>query len=67
MFNIFAILYQKNKSIVNLYQKELLGCFCEHIKMGPFNTELIKLLSVIKLLSENKTPFKIAAFGLQDM
>ena len=27
--------HQKNKSIVNLYQKQLLGCFSEEIKMWP--------------------------------
>ena len=31
---------QKNKSIVNLYQKELLGCFSEDIKRWPSHNML---------------------------
>ena len=35
MFSVFSVFTQtyKNKSIVNLYQKELLGYFSEDIKM----------------------------------
>ena len=37
VFKAFSVFTQthKNKSIVNLYQKELLGCFSEDIKMWP--------------------------------
>ena len=37
MFSIFSVFTQtpKNKSIVNLYQKVLLGYFSEDIKMWP--------------------------------
>ena len=37
MFSVFSVFTQthKNKSIVNLYQKELLGNFSEDIKMWP--------------------------------
>ena len=36
-YNVFSVFTQthKNKSIVNLYQKELLGYFSEDIKMWP--------------------------------
>ena len=42
MFMIFSIFtqIQKNKSIVNLYQKELLGYFTEKIKMWLTHIEL---------------------------
>ena len=42
MFSDFTIFTQtqKNKSIVNLYQKEWLGCFSEDIKMWPFHNVL---------------------------
>ena len=37
MFIVFTVFTQtqKNKSIVHLYQKYLLGCFSEDIKMWP--------------------------------
>ena len=34
------ILHKKNESFVYLYQKELLGCFSEDIKMCPSNNVL---------------------------
>ena len=37
MFSVFSVFTQthKNKSIVNLHQKELLGYFSEDTKMWP--------------------------------
>ena len=37
MFSVFSVFTQthKNKSTVNLCQKQLLGCFSEDIKMLP--------------------------------
>ena len=42
MFSVFSVFTQtpKNKSIVNLYQKELLGYFSEDIKMWPSHNVL---------------------------
>ena len=42
MFSVFSVFTQthKNKSIVNLYQKELLGYFSEDIKKWPFHNLL---------------------------
>ena len=42
MFCVFSVFTQtqKNKSIVNLYQKELLGYFSEDIKMWPSHNVL---------------------------
>ena len=42
MFSVFDVFTQtqKNKFIVNLYQKELLGCFSEDIKMWPSHNVL---------------------------
>ena len=42
MFRVFSLFAQtpKNKSIVNLYQKELLGYFPEDIKMWPSHNVL---------------------------
>ena len=76
-----------------MYQKELLGCFSEDIKMSPSHKVLnwytskvtvlhicikhgptyipmlilwyFEYTTVFKILSENKTSFKIAALGLQ--
>ena len=36
----FLLKHTKNKSIVNLYQKELLGYFSEDIKMWPSHNVL---------------------------
>ena len=40
--NCFSVFTQthKTKSIVNLYQKKLLGYFSEYIKMWPSHNEL---------------------------
>ena len=40
MFSVFSVFTQthKNKSIVNLYQKEFLGSFSEDIKCGHLIT-----------------------------
>ena len=37
MFSVFSVFAQthKNKSIINLYQKELLGYFSEDVKICP--------------------------------
>ena len=42
MFSVFSVFAQtpQNKSIVNLYQKELLGYFSEDIKMKPSHNVL---------------------------
>ena len=42
MFIVFSVFAQtpQNKSIVNLYQKELLGYFSEDIKMKPSHNVL---------------------------
>ena len=42
MFSVFSVLTQthKNKSIVNLYQKELIGYFSEYIKVWPSHNVL---------------------------
>ena len=42
MFSVFSVFtqIQKNKSIVNLYQKELLGYFSEDTKMWPSHNVL---------------------------
>ena len=42
MFSVFSVFTEthKNKSIVNLYQKELLGYFSEDIKMWPSHNVL---------------------------
>ena len=47
MFGVVSVFKQtqKNKSIVNLYQKELLGCFSEDIKMWPSHNLLNWLTS----------------------
>ena len=78
MFSIFTVFTQKNKAIVNMYQKELLGCFSEGIKMLPFYYELNwytvttymqKAVAYYSknILSENKTPSKIPALCLQGL
>ena len=43
MFIVFSVFTQthKNKSIVNLYYKELLECFSEDIKILPSHNVLI--------------------------
>ena len=42
MISVFSVFTQtqKNKSIVNLYQKELPGCFSEAIKTWPSHNVL---------------------------
>ena len=42
MFSVFSVFTQtqKNKSIVNVYEKELLMCFSEDIKMWPSHNVL---------------------------
>ena len=47
MFSVFSIFTQthKNKYIINLYQKELLGYFSEDVKMWPSHNVLNWLTS----------------------
>ena len=40
LFSVFTVFSHKKKSIVNLYQKELLGCFSEDIKTWPSHNVL---------------------------
>ena len=92
MFSVFTVFTKKKKSSVNLYQKELLWCFSEDLKMWTshnvlnwhtnwwlfnvyvdfmdINTKVNSLIFGVRYsfkISENKTAFKIAAFGLQSL
>ena len=50
MFSVFSVFTQthKNKSIVNLYQKEWLGYFSEDTKMWPSHNVLMLILCYVE-------------------